>query len=328
MFAFIHTLSLIPLVGVVIGALYVLLTGADYFVRGAASVSRRIGMSTFVVGLTVVAIGTSAPELFVNIIAAYTGATALSIGNILGSNTADILLGLGLAAIVTPLTIKSQTVWKEIPYSLLGAVIICVFGSDILIDGVGSNVITRSEGIALLGFFVIFLVYTFGLNKAQNGVEKAEVEVYDWGRSALYILGGLVGLVLGGKLVVDAAVAIAQLAGISENLIGLTIVAAGTSLPEIATALIAVRRGHIDMVVGGIVGTIIFNIFFALGVTALFAPLPFHADNLTDAFFLMCISLLLFFFMFIGRRQALERWQGVAFILLYIGYIAFAVLRG
>lgn len=328
MFSMIQGLPLIGLILVVVASLYLIIKSAECFVKGAASASRKVGISTFVVGLTVVAIGTSAPELFVNVIAAYSGATALSIGNILGSNAINILLGLGIAAIFVPLAIKSQTVWKELPYSLLGAVMILILGSDLLINGFGSNIITRTDGLALLAFFVIFIIYTFGLNKAQNGVEEQEVDIYSWARSSAYIIGGLAGLVIGGKLVVESAVGIASIAGLSENLIGLTVVAIGTSLPEIVTSVVAVRKGFIDMVVGGVVGSNIFNALWALGVTALVAPLPFQEDNLTDAFFLMLVSLIFFLFMFVGQRRVLERWQGWAFVLIYIAYIIFAIWRG
>lgn len=323
-----ENLPIIMLLAIVVASLYLIIKSADYFVKGAASVSRKVGISTFVVGLTVVAMGTSAPELFVNVIAASSGATALSIGNILGSNVINILLGLGIAAIFVPLTIKSQAVWKELPYSLLGAVMIFILGSDLLIDGFGSNVITRTDGLALLAFFVIFMVYTFGLNKAQNGVEEPEVDMFSWVRSVAYIIAGLIGLMIGGKLVVESATSIAQIAGLSQNLIGLTIVAIGTSLPEIVTSVVAVRKGFIDMVVGGVVGSNIFNALWALGVTATVAPLPFGVDNITDAFFLMIVSVVFFVFMFIGKKHTLERWQGIAFVLVYIAYIIFAIWRG
>ena len=328
MFNFIPQLPILALVLLIIASLYLIVKSADYFVKGAASTSRRIGMSTFVVGLTVVAIGTSAPELFVNVIAAMSGATDLSIGNILGSNVAGILLGLGIAALFVPLTLKSQTIWKEIPYSLLGAMMIFILGGDLFINGVGANIISRADGLVLLAFFVIFIIYTFGLNKVQNGVEKTEIEMFSVVQSTVFIFGGVLGLVLGGKLVVDSAVEIASIIGLSQNLIGLTIVAAGTSLPEIVTAVVAARKGHVDMVVGGIVGTIIFNALFALGITALIAPLPFGADNIVDALFLMFVSIVLFVVMFVGKRNTLERWQGGVFVAMYVAYIVFAIWRG
>ncbi len=329
MFDFIQQLPIIALLGLVAIAMYMVVKGADYFVKGAGSISAKFGISTFVIGLTIVAIGTSAPEMFVNIIAAKSGATALSIGNILGSNIANILLALGVAALFAPLAIKSQTVWKEFPYSLLAGVMVLILGGDLLINGMGQNIITRTDGLALLAFFSIFLVYTFGLSKMRDDNEtEEEMELYPWLRSVLYILGGLGGLVLGGKLVVESATALATIAGMSQNLIGLTVVAIGTSLPEIVTAVVAVRKGFVDMVVGGVIGSNIFNVFLVLGLTAFVAPLPFGADNIIDAFFLMFVSIILFFAMFIGKKHTLERWQGGVFVVMYIAYIVFAIWRG
>ena len=323
----IEQLSIFPLIIVIIISLAIILKGADFFVRGASSVSLKLGISPFVVGLTIVAIGTSAPELFINAIAAYSGATDLSIGNILGSNITGILIGLGVAAIYVPLTLKSETVWKELPFSLLGAIMVLIFGMDILISKGEVNVLTRSEGFALLAFFIIFLVYTFGLNKTDVAEEDESIVEYGIWKSLFFIFGGVAGLIVGGDLVVVSATVIATSLGLSQNLIGLTIVAVGTSLPEIVTSVVAAKKGHIDMAVGGIVGTIIFNIFFALGVTAVIAPLPFGRDNITDALFLMGISVIFFIFMFVGKKHKLERWQGIAFVVLYVAYIAFALLR-
>jgi len=327
MFDFIPNLNIALLIILIIVSLGIILKGADFFVQGAASLSVKFGISAFVVGLTIVAIGTSAPELFINVIAASSGATDLSIGNILGSNTAGLLLGLGIAALFIPLQLKSNTVWKEIPFSLLGAIMVFVFGLDIIIDGNVENIVTRSEGITLLAFFIIFIVYTFGLNAVDTVESSDDIEEYGWIKSVIYVLGGITGLVVGGNLVVESATVIATVAGLSQNLIGLTIVAIGTSLPEIVTAVIAAKKGQVDMAVGGIVGTIIFNIFFALGVTAVIAPLPFKRDNVVDALFLIIISVIFFIFMFVGKKHHLEKWQGISFIFLYVAYIIFAVMR-
>lgn len=306
-----------------------LIRGADFFVKGAASMAVKLGMSAFVAGLTIVSIGTSAPELFINIFAVMNGSTDLSIGNILGSNIADILLGLGIAATITPLAIKKQTVWKEIPFSLLATTMIIIFGMDHFIEGVGENAITRIEGISLLAFFIIFVVYTFGLSNVNKPEDQdEEIEEHSYIKSIFYILGGVVALVVGGKIAVNSASSFALSLGISENLVGLTIVAAGTSLPEIVTAVVAARKKQIDLVVGGIVGTIIFNSLFALGATAVFGDLPFSKDNIVDAVFLGIVSATLFSFMFLGKKNKLEKKQGIIFVATYVIYIILAVVRG
>lgn len=308
-------------------AFFIVVKGADIFVLGASSIAEKLGVSPFVVGLTIVAIGTSAPELFVNVIAAYQGATALSIGNIIGSNIVNILLGLGIAAAIAPLTIKQQTVWKEIPFALLSGFVILFVGADLLFDPGTSSIITRSDGLIMLSFFIIFIVYTFGLSKVK-GEENTQTEIYSWTRSTLYVLGGLVALVLGGQMVVENAVSIANALGMSQNLIGLTIVAIGTSLPEIVTSIVAVRKGLADLVVGGIIGSIIFNVFFILGTTALVAPLPFTSDNMIDVGVLIVVNLIFFFAMFTGKKHDLDRWQGFLFVALYVLYISYAIFRG
>ncbi len=311
----------------VLAGFLLLIKGADYFVSGSASLARRFGIPSLVVGLTVISIGTSAPEFFVNIIAAMQGATDLSVGNILGSNLADILLGLGIAAFFVPLALKQGTVWKEIPFSLLGALFILIFGSDFIIDGQLPNAITRIDGLALLALFIIFLVYTFGVKKAGEQPEE-HIEVHSKKKTGSFILFGIVGLAVGGYISVEGAVGIAATLGLSQNLIGLTIVAAGTSLPEIITAITAAKKKHIDFVVGGIVGTIIFNALFVLGVTALVRPLPFATANTTDALAVLVATLVLFLALFSGKGREIDKHEGMVFVFLYIAYIVFAILRG
>lgn len=304
-----------------------LIYGANYFVMGSSSIAHRLGISSFVIGLTVVSIGTSAPELFVNVVAAFQGATDISIGNVLGSNLAGILLGLGIAAIITPLSVKHSTVWKEIPLALLAMILVLVFGSDIYLDGATENFVTRTDGIALLSLFIIFMVYTFGLATVR-GHAAEHVKEYSWWRSVGYTLGGLIALSTGGKFAVDAGVDLASSFGVSQNLIGLTVIAAGTSLPEIVTAAVAAYKKHIDLVVGGIVGTIIFNALFALGITALVAPLPFGADNVVDAFVVVVVTITLFLLMFVGQKRVLTKHEGIFFVCFYVAYIVFAIWRG
>lgn len=321
---------LIHLLWVILGFV-VVIKGADLFVQGAGSIARKMGVTPFVVGLTIVAIGTSAPEFFVNVIAAWNGSTELAVGNVLGSNIVNILLALGIAACVGHVSIKKQTVWREIPFALLSCFVIIFLGMDAFFTGEsgGGSVITRGDGLVLLSFFVIFMVYTFGLTKAEeNDEEESQIDMYPWMQSALYTVGGIVGLVVGGRLVVEHAIDIATFLGWSENLIGLTIVAMGTSLPEIVTSIVAVRKGQADLVVGGVIGSTIFNAFFILGSTAFVSELTFGEDNIFDAGFLMIISIILFISMFLGRRHVLERSQGILFIFLYIGYIGYALARG
>jgi len=311
----------------VLGGFYVLIKGADYLVNGASSLARRLGVPALVIGLTVVAFGTSAPELFVNVIAALNGSTDIAIGNVMGSNLANILLILGLTAIVAPLTLKSSTVWKEIPFSLLAAVLILVLGADMFFEGASQGLLGRIDGIVLLAFFLVFIVYTFGIRESGEQPESKIEQMSLW-KSILYIFGGLVALVLGGQFVVTGASAIALALGISENLIGLTIVAVGTSLPELVSSIVAIRKGHQDIAIGNVVGSNIFNIFLVLGATSLISPLPFNTPNIVDAFAVVTATLLMFFLLFVGKRQTLHRMEGTIFLLMYVSFIIFAIVRG
>lgn len=312
---------------IIVAGFVLLIKGADFLVGGAGSLARRLGISSLVVGLTVVAFGTSAPELIVNVLAASRGVTDIAVGNVLGSNLANTLLVLGLAAAITPLCLQSNTVWKEIPFSLLAALVVVIFGSDVLLTGLGPDVISRTEGLALLVFFVIFLAYTFGIR--NNGEHPTQqIETFELPKSIGFTIAGLAGLMLGGHLVVESAVSIAEGIGISNNLIALTVVALGTSLPELVTTVVAARKGHVDMAVGGVVGSNIFNIFFILGTSALISPLMFGSANLMDAVAVLVTTTFLFMFMFLGKRHEMERWQGLFFVLMYFGYMVLAVVRG
>lgn len=297
-----------------------LVKGADYLVDGAASIARRFNISSIVIGLTIVAFGTSAPELVVNVLASLRGTTEIAIGNIVGSNIANIFLILGISALVYPLRANKNTVLKEIPFSLLAAVVLGILVNDKFLGGLGSNVLTFGDALILLAFFVIFLYYTFGI--AQQGeAGDTEVKHLTTMRSVVYIMGGLVLLVVGGKWIVDAAVYFATSLGISQSVIGLTIVAVGTSLPELATSVVAAYKKQSDIAIGNIVGSNIFNIFFILGVSGLIAPLPFLPSSNFDILMTAVASVILFLVMYIGKKHTIERWQGVALIAVYVAYV-------
>lgn len=314
-----------PILLLIIG-LAILILGAESLVRGSASLARRLGIKPIVIGLTVVAFGTSMPELVVNMLSAARGTADIAIGNIVGSNIANILLILGLSAAIYPLKVKGNTVWKEIPFALLAMVLVYAMGNDALFDKVGYNAITRTDGFSLMAIFIIFMFYIFGIAKTTGKPE--EVKIYSWFISAILTLSGLVCLFLGGKLLVDNAVALAKLAGLSETLIGLTIVAVGTSLPELATSVIAAYHRHDDIAIGNIIGSNIFNVFWILGLTGSIMQMPFNPSTNIDVLVGILITLLLFVFMFVGSKRKLDRWQGILFVLLYFVYIAYLIHRG
>ncbi len=305
---------------IIIG-LIVLVKSADWLVDGAAAIAKIFGVSNLVIGLTVVAFGTSAPELIVNLISVWQGSTQLAIGNIIGSNIANILLILGISSMIYPLVVKSNTVWKEIPYALLAALMVAILANDIFLDGAAFSVLSRIDGFVLLGFFAIFMYYTYGISK--NGeADDLLVKKIPLSRSLAFLVSGLGGLIIGGKLLVDGAVGVAMFFGVGEALIGLTIVAIGTSLPELATSAVAAFKKQTDIAIGNIVGSNIFNTFLILAISAVIKPLPILGANNFNFFVSILASVILFAALFVGRKHALERWQGLILLVMYIAYVS------
>ncbi len=311
----------------VIVGLVLLVKGADWLVEGASSIASKLGISAIVIGLTVVSFGTSMPELIVNLIASFQGNAGLAIGNVVGSNIANIFLILGVTAIIVPLVLKQNTVWKEIPLALLAILLVWIMANDTLLAGRnGQDLLDRIDGIVLIAFFLIFMYYTFGISKAEGKGEK--ITQLPMGKSVLFLSLGLVMLFLGGKWTVDGAVGIAQVFGISDAVIGLTVVAIGTSLPELVTSIIAAMKKQADIAIGNAVGSNIFNVFWVLGVSATVNPLPFAAENSMDTLFAVFTALVLFAVMFVGTKNTLTKKEGGFFLACYIGYTAFRVITG
>ena len=306
-----------------------LIKGADFLVEGASSIAKRLKISDLVIGLTVVAFGTSMPELFVSVIASIKGNTGIAIGNILGSNIANILLILGISSIIFPLSVTKGTVWKEIPLSLLAAFMLGILANDQLIDKSGVSVLTRIDGLVFLSFFVIFIYYSFSIAKKIEGMsEHVSSKQYGLVKSILLVIIGLVGLSIGGEWIVEGAVHIALTLGVSQSLIGLTIVAVGTSLPELTTSAVAAHKRNVEIAVGNVVGSNIFNIFFILGISSIIKPIPLQIKNNRDIGVVILANLLLFVYMFTGKRHLLDRWEGIIFVALYICYISFLIVQG
>jgi len=306
-----------------------LIKGADFLVDGASAIARQFEISDLVIGLTVVAFGTSTPELFVNIIASAKGNTDIAIGNVLGSNIANVFFILGVSSLIYPLSVTKGTVWKEIPLSLLAAIVLGFMANDHLIDNSNFSSLTRIDGLIFLCFFTIFLYYSYSIAREIEGMEQlVPVEQQTLTKSLFWVCAGLIGLTLGGKLIVDGAIVMAKKLGMSESLIGLTVVAVGTSLPELATSAVAAYRRNVEIAVGNIVGSNIFNVFFVLGMSSIIKPLPFQTRNNLDIGVVILSSLLLFLFMFTGKKRSLDRWEGAVFLVLYAAYIVFLIFTG
>lgn len=313
-----------------LAGLVILILGAEGLVRGASSISKKAGIPPLVIGLTIVAFGTSAPELIVNIFSAIKGTTDIAIGNIIGSNISNLLLILGISALIVNLKVQKSTTWKEIPFAALSVLVLFVMANDKIFDKAGADILTRTDGLALLGFFAIFMYYTIELFRKGNddNNNSNEIKTYSYPISVLFTFGGLIFLFLGGKLLVDQAVILAKLAGLSEMFIGLTVVAIGTSLPELATSVIAAKKGESDIAIGNVVGSNIFNVFWILGVTSTIRPLPVNLNANIDILICLMVTLALFVAMFIGKKHKLERWQGALFVLSYFIYIVYLIKRG
>ncbi len=313
-----------------------MIKGADILIDGSSSIARKYGISSFVIGLTVVAFGTSAPELVVSIVASIKGSAGIALGNIIGSNITNTLLILGVAAVITPLAVKRATINKEIPFSLLAIFAVGILVNDFLIDKSTPNGLTRIDGLILILFFVIFMYYTFGISKEQENIFKKTVgtikeekpKEYGSAAAAAMVIFGLIGLTLGGQWIVSSSLVFARLLGMSEALIGLTFVAIGTSLPELAASIVAARKGQTDIAVGNVVGSNIFNLLWVLGISASIRTIAYNAILNTDMLILALITILLLFLIYIGKRNIIGRWEGATLLGIYAAYLVFLILRG
>jgi cation:H+ antiporter len=313
------------LVYILFGAGFPLLIfGADILVKGASALARRLRVSDLVIGLTIVAFGTSTPELFVNIVSSVQQEPSIAVGNIIGSNIFNILIILGICAVIFPLSVTVGTVYKEIPLCFLASLIVGIMGNDGLIDKGPSSVLTRIDGLVMIAFFIVFLYHIFELIRSQKGtLELVHQKGYRTRKAILLIASGFVMLIIGSRFVVDGAVRIAGALGVDQSVIALTIVACGTSIPELATSAVAAARKKTDIAVGNIVGSNIFNVLFILGASSIICPIPLvpERDDISIAVSVVA-SFLLFIMMFTGRKYyLLERWEGIVFILLYTGFI-------
>jgi cation:H+ antiporter len=305
----------------------ILVRGADLFVVGSSVLGKKIGLSDILIGLTIVAFGTSLPELVVNVVSALSGNTDLALGNILGSNIANTFLILGCSALLFPIVVGKMTAYKEIPFNLVAALAVGIMGGSIWLDHSTTHMITRGEGLTLILFFSIFIYYTVEIARnSEASSQDATLPSWSTPRASLMIILGLTGLVIGGQWIVNGAVALAESLGISETIIGLTIVAIGTSLPELATSLAAAWRKKTDIVIGNIIGSNIFNTFWILGITAVITPVVVLDDMRLSLLGNGIAALLILALIFIGKRNVIERWQGGLLVIAYGVFMTLTLL--
>lgn len=310
-------MNVLILIGILAVGFVLLVKGSDYFVDGSAGIAARFGIPQLVIGLTIVAMGTSAPEAAVSITAAFEGSADIAIGNIVGSNILNVFIILGIAAVIVSMKVERSTMRCEIPYMIGCCILLLVQGLD--------GKITWKEGIVLWIAFVAYLTYLY-IHAKKNKEETQQTEGRKWWMEVLFIAGGLVAIILGSKFAVYGASGLARTFGISERFIGLTIVALGTSLPELFTSVTAARKGNADIAIGNIVGSNIFNILFVVGTTSLVIDVPFATKYITDSCVMIaaCVVLLLC----VIRKKELTRSGGIFMLICYGIYFAYLCMQG
>lgn len=318
---------IISILLLIVGGALVLF-GADRLTDGATALARRFGVTEMVIGLTVVAFGTSLPEFVTSFMSTLKGSSDISIGNIVGSNIFNTLVIVGASALVYPIVIRKSTVTKDIPFSVLASIMLIVVVFDVTLDGAAMNILTRTDGLLMLGFFSVFMAYTFFMARnteelSTSNESNVPVKQMPYWKIFLFIILGLAGLVLGGNLFVESACEIALSLGISETVVGLTIVAAGTSLPELATSVVAARKGSSAIAIGNVVGSNIFNIFFVMGMCATIAPMKVGNISYIDLALMLVSMLMLWGFSFSKRK--IERWEGALLVIVYLIYLSYLV---
>lgn len=304
-----------------------LIKGADLFVDGASNIARILRVPPILIGLTIVAFGTSSPEATVSIIAALQDNAAVSLGNVVGSNVFNITLVVGAAAFLFPLVVESETIKKEIPFTLLASGALLVLISDTVLQGLNENLLTRSDGIIFLLFLSVFMYYVIeiGLKSRKESTHEPSTDSIKRGKNSVITLVGLAAIIFGGNLVVNNGTEIAYSLGMSETLVGLTIIAIGTSLPELVTSVAAALKKQSGIALGNIVGSNIFNILFVLGASAVITPLSVNGKIFTDVIIMIALSLLLF--VFSRTDHKIGKAEGIILVVMYIAYLVFIILR-
>jgi cation:H+ antiporter len=310
-------------IGLLLAGFVILIKGADFLVKGSSSIAKKFNISNLAIGLTVVALGTSMPELIVSVISAINGKSDAAFGNIIGSNIFNLLLILGVSGMIYPLVVQKKTIKNEVPISFLAAITVLILVNDNYFSEENSPILSRIDSFILLVFFCFFLLYVYrSMTRTSERVDDQEIKIYSSWIATGLVVAGLLMLVGGGKLVVDSAIIIAHEFGLSERLIGLTILAAGTSLPELATSAVAAYRRNADIAIGNVVGSNIFNLLFILGTTGMINPIPYNVELNFDVAVMLVATIALMIFMFTLRRRKLDRWE--AFMLLS-GYVAYTI---
>lgn len=313
-----------------IAGFVLLVKGADFFVDGSSGIAKFLKIPSIVIGLTIVAFGTSAPEAAVSIIAGINGSNDIAVGNVIGSNMFNLLAVLGISAVIKPVNIDSQIIKKEFPFMLISTAVLALAAFDTALGSGGANIISRNEAftmLILMGIFIYSVVTAALRSRKESGSARTEDDKPKRSllKCVLFTVGGLAGIIIGGQFVVDSATRIATGFGMSETLVGLTIVAVGTSLPELVTSIVAAKKGESDIAIGNVVGSNVFNILFVLAASAAITPMNINAQGLCDLLILLAISILAYVFCVTNKK--INRIEGAVLVLMYAAYMTFAIVR-
>lgn len=309
-------------IGILIIGFVLLIKGADFFVDGSSSVAKRLKVPSMIIGLTIVAMGTSLPECAVSVTASMSNNNALAVSNVVGSNLFNLMVVCGVCTLFVPLAVSTDTLKKEFPFSIICAALLLVFGLDGMLGRVDSAIF-----IVLFAAYLGWMIYLAlqARNKALSEDNDEEIKLLPVWQCIVYIVGGAAAIKFGGDFVVEGATAIATMLGLSQNLIGLTIVALGTSLPELVTSIVAARKNEIDMALGNVIGSNIFNILLVLGIAGVISPVAIIAENLIDTFILIVVSTLVWIFAW--KKKELVKWQGIVMLAIYTAYLVYICMR-
>lgn len=309
-----------------IAGIVLVIKGADWLTKGASALARRYGISELVIGLTIVALGTSLPELVISTGAALKGSSGIALGNVIGSNIFNGLLILGITALITPIKFDARMLTREIPFNLLASIVLVLVSGSMLLGGGEGEFITRYSGLILLCFLAVFIRYTFSISGPDEGEEEPQ-ERLSVAKIIFFILIGLAALIFGGNLFVDGATALARVAGLSEAVIGITIVSAGSSLPELAVSVNAARKGNVGIALGNVLGSNILNIFLILGCSATITPIALDSFSCVDFYVLLASSLLIYTVTRFGGKAIITRLEGAVLVAAYVAYTAYLIMR-
>ncbi len=309
-----------------IGGLILILLGANCLVDGSSSIAKRFGLSEFVIGLTIVGIGTSTPEMVVSFMSALQGKADMAVGNVVGSNIFNVMVIIGITALISPLTITKSNLKRDIPLNIFVTILLIILGLNSTLFGKGENIISRIDGAILLAVFAWYLWMSFkNDNPEQSEGEESNIKQYNIAVSVLFIIGGLAGLVFGGNIFVNAATELAKMSGMSDKFIAITIMAAGTSMPELATCVVAAAKGRGQLALGNILGSNIGNILLILGGAALIHPLSFAAMTWVDLGLLLVTAIFFFASAYMFKKDQLDRWEGALLLLMEAGYMWYLI---